>query len=216
MGLAFVFRIKGGRIVKKLSLLFFVVCLLLVCSSVAKAEVVADIYTDNFEDNGKYTYVYPEGTCSIEEVSSPVKTGATALKVTLDPTVYAGAAVGGYPLMDISAVRNTGKLEFWIKGEKGGEKCEVMLLDAEDSDGTKAETGVVITPKYVVITTDWKKVSIPLSAFKDQGQYWDWDSSSMKKDTMKWDEIKELKIDVRPYDKNSSFTVYLDDIKIVN
>jgi len=214
--MAFVFRINGGKIVKKISLLFLVVSFLLVCSSVAKAEVVADIYTDNFEANGKYTYVYPEGTCSIEEVSNPVKAGETALKVTLDPNTYAGAAVGGYALMDISAVRKTGKLEFWIKGENGGEKCEVMLLDAEDSDGTKAETGVVITPKYVTITTDWKKVSIPLTAFKDQGQYWDLDSSSMKKDSMKWYEIKELKIDVRPYDKNSSFTVYLDDIKIVN
>jgi hypothetical protein len=200
---------------KKLYVLIAIIFIAFGFASNLRAEVVADIYTDNFEANGKYTYVYPEGSCSITEVSSPVKSGETALKVTLDPNTYAGAAVGGYPFMDLSGVRNTGTLEFWIKGENGGEKCEVMLLDAEDADGTKAETGVVITPKYVNITTDWQKVSIPLSVFKDQGQYWDWDSNSMKKDSMKWDEIKEFKIDVRPYDKNSSFTVYLDDIKVM-
>jgi hypothetical protein len=178
------------------------------------AASVYNIFSEEIEREGTYNYSYPtDGTSEIRTTNIEKHSGNYSMKVTLNPSGYSGAAIGNYPPMDLAQCRETGALEFWIKGEKGGEKCEVLLLDDSNNDGTKTESGVVIAPKYAAITKDWQKVSIPLKAFPDEGQYWDGEKTV--KNAVNWKEIVEFKIASRPYDKNSEFTVYIDDVNIV-
>lgn len=197
-----------------------IACLLAVIMAAAlaqegRAEVLVEVFSDTLAVDGKYTYAYP-GKSSITVDTTDAYMGKTCLKITLDPTTYSGAAIGTYPLTDLIEARTSGMVEFWIKGQKGGEVCELTLIDADDHDSTKCEVGVMITPNYATITNDWQKVSVPLAAFKDQGQYWDEAANSVKEDTFDWEELKEVKINIRPYDKNESFTVYVDEIKITD
>ncbi len=188
--------------------------LMLLPAAVLCAAVVYGIFSEEIEKEGTYHYSYPtDGTSEIRTTNIEKHSGNYSMKVTLNPSGFSGAAIGNYPPMDLSKCRETGALEFWIKGENGGEKCEILLLDDSNSDGNKTEVGVVITPKYVTITRDWQKVSIPLKAFPSDGQYWDGEKNV--KNAVNWSEIVEFKVASRPYDKNAGFTVYIDDVNIV-
>lgn len=193
--------------------IFFAVFMMLAAPSLC-AAVVYSIFSEEIEKEGTYHYSYPtDGTSEIRTTNIEKHSGNYSMKVTLNPSGFSGAAIGNYPPMDITRCREAGALEFWIKGEKGGEKCEILLLDDSNNDGNKTEVGVVITPKYVTITKDWQKVSVPLKAFPNEGQYWDGEKNV--KNAVNWGEIVEFKAASRPYDKNTEFTVYIDDVNIV-
>ncbi|MBN2190650.1 MAG: hypothetical protein JW728_05505 [Candidatus Aureabacteria bacterium] len=178
------------------------------------AYAVVDVFTDSVSDQGRYSYVYPQEGSSIELTNEEKHSGVNSLKISLNTEGFAGAAAGKYPPFNLQYGKDNAVLEFWVKGEKGGEVFEVLFLDSDRTDGTKTETGVVVVPKYLNVTTQWQKVQIPLAAFSDNGQYWD--SSQNVPDSVDWNEIQEVKFAIRPYDENDSFTVYVDDIKIVN
>jgi hypothetical protein len=186
---------------------------ILVLTAVLYAATAYNIFDEEIEKEGTYHYSYPtDGTSQIRTTNIENHSGNYSMKVTLNPSGYSGAAIGNYPPMDLAPYRETGALEFWVKGERGGEKCEVLLLDDSNEDGMKTESGVFIVPKYVTITRDWQKVSIPLKAFPDDGQYWD--GAKNVKNRVDWNAIVEFKIAIRPYDKNQEFTVYIDDVRI--
>lgn len=188
--------------------------LMLLPAAVLCAAVVYGIFSEEIEKEGTYHYSYPtDGTSEIRTTNIEKHSGNYSMKVTLNPSGYSGAAIGNYPPMDLTPYRETGALEFWIKGEKGGEKCEILLLDDSNNDNSKTEVGVVITPRYVEISREWQKVSVPLKAFPSEGQYWDGDKNV--KDDVDWSEIVEFKVASRPYDKNTEFTVYIDDVNVV-
>lgn len=187
---------------------------MLIPAAALYAAAVYNIFSEEIDRKGTYSYSYPtDGTSEIRTTNLEKHSGNYSMKVTLNPSGYSGAAIGNYPPMDMAQYCETGALEFWIKGEKGGEKCEILLLDDSNNDGTKTEVGVAIVPKYVTITKDWQKVSIPLKMFLKEGQYWD--GAKTVKNAMNLKEIVEFKIASRPYDKNADFTVYIDDVSMI-
>ncbi len=197
----------------KNSIVFFTIAVLSFCVS-GEVWAVVDIFTDNISEQGRYSYVYPQEGSSIGLTGEEKHSGANSLKISLNTDDFAGAAVGKYPPFNLQYNRDNAVLEFWVKGKTGGEIFEVLFLDADRTDGTKTETGVVAVPKYVSVTTDWQNVKIPLSDFSDNGQYWD--GSKNMPDSVDWSEIQEIKFAIRPYDENTAFTIYVDDIKIMN
>lgn len=192
--------------------LVLIVSLLVFCAEVFAGTVV-NIYGDNIGKDGRYIYSYPENTSSIKEVTDEKHSGKGALKITLDTKVYSGAAIGNYPPAELKAFKGTGQLEFWVKGLKGGELFQVILVDSGDSDTIKTEVRVPVT-KFAQVTTDWQKVSIPLSSFGDEGIWWD--GSKERKSPFVWNDVVEVKFAIPPLPGEKNFTIYVDDIKIVN
>jgi hypothetical protein len=193
------------------------IVLLFVNSAYVNADdsrIISKIYAEHLEKDGRYHYIYPEDESTVMEQSYDEEhSGKACLLIRFNPKTYSGAGIGNYPPLDLSNNREKVFLEFWIKGKQGNEVCEVLLLDSPDSDGIKCESGIVISPAYVKVTNQWQKVSIPLSDFSNQGQYWDGEKNVKEK--IDWAEIVEFKIAVRPYDKNDNFQIYIDDICIV-
>lgn len=61
-------------------------------------------------------------------------------------------------------------LVFWVKGESGGEKFQVGLMDTNGKD-KKGKEGKVDSEQMVVVSaTEWKRVSVLLSSFIDKGE----------------------------------------------
>jgi alpha-L-arabinofuranosidase len=105
------------------------------------------------------------------------------------------------------------KLEFYIKGKNGGEQLLIGLLDEEVSDGKKTQVKMSLN-KYVQITKDWQKVSIPLVDFPDRGLYWDQTKKTELPARIDWNKIAEIRFSI---DKgtNPSFDIFVDNIEIV-
>jgi hypothetical protein len=183
-------------------------------ASADDSRLIAKIYSEHLEKSGRYHYIYPEDEfTSLEQNYDEEYQGQACLFIKFNPKNYSGVGIGNYPPLDLTASLDKAFLEFWIKGQHGGEVCEVLLLDSPDIDGAKCETGVVISPAYVKVTNQWQKVSIPLLSFSSQGQYWDGEKNV--KAEIDWADIVEFKIAVRPYDKNKDFQIYIDDVCIV-
>ena len=95
-------------------------------------------------------------------------------------------------------------LSFWIKGQKGGEKVKVELHQDIDNNGVfvfgKDITSFIYVDAYIpggTVTTDWKKVVIPLKAFS-------WISNFSK--------AHELVFVFENRAGNTKSAVYIDDI----
>ena len=187
------------------------VILLLGLASKASAKIVTDVYSDDVKKDGRYVYAYPD-TSSITEVDYEKHSGPCSLKIILDPTTYSGVAIGNYPTVDLADVRKTGKLEFWVKGKEGGEMFQITLIDSDNMDGTKTELRIPVV-RFAKVTTSWQKVSIPLSALPDTGVYWD--GTREVKSEFDWYDFVEIKFNIPPLRGKDSFTIFVDDIKMV-
>jgi hypothetical protein len=71
------------------------------------------------------------------------------------------AAIGptGWAILTVPA---SAKLVFWIKGDKGGEEA-AFTLRINFHDNTNSDT--LYAPTIPPVTTSWKKITMPLSAF---------------------------------------------------
>jgi hypothetical protein len=185
-------------------------------AKLANAEVV-EYFSDVIDEgNGQYKYVYG-GITSFEIEKSGAKTGEACLKAEMDCTQWSGAAIGHYPLIDLTKYKKPG-IELWVKGAEGGENFEVILIDADDTDGNKTEIGVMASPNFVKTSKEWQKVTIPFTAYPKKGQYWDGNNNKMVTGVdFNAAELKEVKLAVGPaYNKGKkSVVVFVDDVKIV-
>jgi len=184
----------------------------------AHAEAV-NFFTDTVNDaEGQYKYTYGGSTAFEVDTASP-HSGTACLKADLDCTQWSGAVIGRNPLIPLVDLTKFNKpaVEFWVKGAEGGEKFEVLLIDADDTDGNKTEVGVMATPKYVTVTKDWQKVAIPFSAYPKEGQYWSDAEGKTMPNAFNPKELKEIKFAVGPkYNVGKkSITIYVDDLNIV-
>lgn len=141
-----------------------------------------------------------------------------ALNLKLDPSEYSGAQIclKNDFFFDMDKVMLDGKLEFMVKGKKGGEALIVGLLDEKNSDGKETQVKLTVN-KYIEggsITTDWKKVSIPLVDFPDRGLYWDNTRKSEFPARIDWKKIYAIRLSI---DKGSAkdFEIWVDNIEIV-
>lgn len=169
-------------------------------------------FKENFVAGG-YAYKYPdESKVIIPEESG--KSGEVSLLFELDANEYSGGAVVLHGTSyDLSKYYATGALEFWIKGAKGGEKCNIVLADDEMENGVKTEVKVNID-KYGGIQPYWTHVSIPLSDFGRRGSYWDEKKQIEVKHSFDWNLVKEFLVTIGKGD-NKSFKIWIDDINIL-
>lgn len=137
-----------------------------------------------------------EGSMAAPQSASTTITAGGALAITLPPSSWAGYTFG-FPAADITALREKGVLEFWIKGETGKEKdIMVSLLDAADARKPfKSELPLFY---YGAVAKKWKKISIPLKDFEDAGYYWDSKKNDRVDGPMNWAAVGGAGFDVLP------------------
>ncbi|MBR4558321.1 MAG: carbohydrate-binding protein [Fibrobacter sp.] len=180
-------------------------------------RVVPYKFFDDQYRQGGFDYAYGGKSKGITITKEGGYKSKAALNIKLDPSEYSGASVCLYnETFDLSKFLLDSKLEFMIKGKKGGESVKVGLLDEEVSDGKKTQV-VLPMNKYIeggAITTEWKKVSIPLVDFPDRGLYWDNTRKSEFPARIDWDKIAEIRFSI---DKSGAkdFEVWVDNIEIV-
>lgn len=179
--------------------------------SAVNDKVVFRFFDEDFVSGG-YQYVYPEAS----RVFIPEESGhesEVALQFDLEPGDYSGGAVCLYNLLyDVSPYYATGALQFWIKGNEGGEIAWIALVDDEKSDGKKT---VVRLPcnNYGGITKEWRQVSIPLVDFGKRGVYWDEKKRVEVPCKFDWDQVAEFRMEIKKAD-NKKFRAWVDDIFI--
>lgn len=95
--------------------------------------------------------------------SNCVRSGVSGLRLNYD---MKGAGFGGWGVNWINAsaghfnAADFAYLSFWVKGMEGGETFQIGLKDTSEKE-VKIESKT-----YVVVTTGWSQVTIPLSKFK--------------------------------------------------
>jgi hypothetical protein len=174
-------------------------------------NVVFRFFDEDFVAGG-YSYVYPEAS----RVFIPEESGhesEVSLQFDLVPADYSGGAVCLYNLLyDMTPYYATGALEFWIKGNEGGEIAQIALADDEKSDGKKTVVRVPLG-NYGGITKEWRHVSIPLADLGKRGVYWDEKKHVEVPNKFDWDQVAEFRMEIKKGD-NNKFRAWVDDIFI--
>lgn len=81
--------------------------------------------------------------------------------------IHAGLAFkGDYKPVDCSAYRESGALEFWVRGAAGGEDVEIGLYGA-GTDGSK-QMSILPLSRFAKVTREWQRVRIPLKELATQ------------------------------------------------
>lgn len=175
--------------------------------------VVYKFFDEQYRQGG-YDYAYGGKSKGVTITKAGGYKSKAAVQINLDPKDYSGASICLYnETFDLSKYMLDSKLEFYIKGTKGGEQLLIGLLDEEVSDGKKTQVKMSLN-KYVQITKDWQKVSIPLVDFPDRGLYWDQTKKTELPARIDWNKIAEIRFSI---DKgtNPSFDIFVDNIEIV-
>ena len=175
--------------------------------------VVYKFFDEQYRQGG-YDYAYGGKSKGVTITKAGGYKSKAAVQINLDPKDYSGASICLYnETFDLSKYMLDSKLEFYIKGTKGGEQLLIGLLDEEVSDGKKTQVKMSLN-KYVQITKDWQKVSIPLVDFPDRGLYWDQTKKTELPARIDWNKIAEIRFSI---DKgtNPSFNIFVDNIEIV-
>lgn len=175
--------------------------------------VVYKFFDEQYRQGG-FDYAYGGKSKGVTITKEGGYKSKAAVQINLDPKDYSGASICLYnETFDLSKYMLDSKLEFYIKGNNGGEQLLIGLLDEEVSDGKKTQVKMSLN-KYVQITKDWQKVSIPLIDFPDRGLYWDQTKKTELPARIDWNKIAEIRFSI---DKgtNPSFDISVDNIEIV-
>jgi hypothetical protein len=179
----------------------------------ADKDVVVVVMREGIPRGGGYTYQYPRENPPPFMTDKHAMQGDLSMEIELIASDYSGVAIAIAGTADLIPYMEEGSLEFWIKGNKGEESCQYVLLD----DGVKSN-GESLQVKlgskgFGEITTDWQHVSVPLKLFGETGVYWDGKNQREVMMPFAWDRFKGFRIEVRK-DENKEFKVWLDDIVI--
>ena len=124
-----------------------------------KPKTVVYKFFDEQYRPGGFDYSYGGTSKGVTITKDGGYKSKAALNIKLDPKEYSGASICLYnEFFDLNKYMLDSKVEFMIKGKKGGEAVKIGLLDEEVSDGKK--TQVVLPMKNYIEggagTTDWK------------------------------------------------------------
>ncbi len=166
------------------------------------------VFKDSLSDLS-YISTFPERTSKIKESGAVKNSGTKSLMIELDPKYASGAALGIAPF-NIIKNRDKLSLEFSIKGKNSGEIVDIGLADDEQNDKQKGVT-VLSLKKYILMTKDWQKVSIPLGDFSDSGKFW---NGKEEMDTpFQFNKVVEILFRSNAGD-NKECVFYVDDMRI--
>lgn len=119
-----------------------------------------------------------------------IDTATSTLHMQLDDKQYSGWTLG-FPAQDLRPWKRSGALRLEVKGERGGERFHVGLLDATATGKVQSR---VDGWGYGTVTKEWTSLVIPLSDFPDQGWWWDEKLKQERASTMDWSRIVEWRL----------------------
>ena len=108
---------------------------------------------------------------------------------------------------------SAGALQFWIKGNQGGEIAWVGLVDDEARDGKKTVVRLPLND-FGGITNEWRLVSVPLAKFGRKGVFWDAKKRVEVPLPFDWKSVAEFRIEIKKAD-NVAFRAWVDDIFVL-
>jgi len=155
-------------------------------------EVVATFFDDA---PAAFTYGYGGKTTNKTlECTTPGNKGVWALYFDND---WSGlnVSMGASKYVDLTSVRKTGTVTFWIKAGPGAQKFMVGIMDNQGND-KKVQTKVIGDGYVVMKDGQWVQCRIPLKAFIDDGVYWDSKAGREISSKMDWTKIQEIRISI--------------------
>lgn len=175
-------------------------------------RMVFRFFDEDFVSGG-YQYVYPDAS----RILLPEESGhesEVSLQFDLAADEYSGGSVCLYNLLyDLNPYYAAGALQFWIKGDKGGEIAWVGLVDDEARDGKKTVVRLPLND-FGGITNEWRLVSVPLAKFGRKGVFWDAKKRVEIPQPFDWKSVAEFRIEIKKAD-NQAFRVWVDDIFVL-
>jgi len=179
----------------------------------ADKDVVAVIMREGIPRGGGYTYQYPRENPEPFMTDKYAKQGDLSMEIELLANDYSGVAIAIAGTANLVPHMEEGALEFWIKGNKGGEVCQYVLLDDGVKSNGESLQVKIGSKSFGDITTDWQHVSVPLKIFGETGVYWDVKNQREVMMPFAWENVKGFRIEVRK-DENAEFKVWVDDVVI--
>jgi hypothetical protein len=180
----------------------------------ADKDVLIVIMREGIPRGGGYIYQYPrENPEPFVTDSKGAMQGDLAMEVELIASDYSGAAICIAGTANAIPHMEEGVLEFWIKGDKGGEIVQYVLADDGVKSNGESLQVKIGSKSFGDITTDWRHISIPLKLFGETGVYWDVKNQREVFMPFAWDNVKCFRLDVRK-DENTAFKVWIDDVVI--
>jgi hypothetical protein len=161
-----------------------------------------------FDDkpNASYFGAHPPPYTRLVLDESVAKVGKKSFQYVLDTKKRSWCSFG-IDNLDFAPYVKSGSLEFWIKGEKGGEEFN-FGFQCTDKSGITVSVGVK-SITYLYPKTRWQKVTVPLTDFPAIGK-----DTKHRKRKFDWSSIHQFYVEGLPRQKsNNSF--WLDDIKVI-
>lgn len=180
---------------------------------VVDKDVVVVIMREGIPRGGGYTYQYPRENPEPKMTDKYAVEGDLSMEMELIASDYSGIAVAIAGTADLSPYMDEGVLEFWIRGEKGGEQCLYVLIDDGVKSNGESLQVKMRSKSFGEITTEWQRVVIPLRLFGETGVYWDMKNQREVTMPFNWEGLKGFRIEVRK-DENQSFKVWVDDVVV--
>jgi hypothetical protein len=176
-------------------------------------DVAVVVMREGIPRGGGYTYQYPRENPEPFMTDVAAIQGDLSLQVDLIASDYSGAAVCIAGTVDLMPYLEEGVVDFWIKGDQGGEAAIIALLDdGVKSNGESLQVKVNLK-SFGEITTDWKHYVIPLKVFGETGVYWDVKNQREVTMPFNWKAFKGWRIEIRK-DENTAFRTWVDNIVI--
>ncbi|NLE00297.1 MAG: hypothetical protein GX640_10525 [Fibrobacter sp.] len=124
--------------------------------------------------------------------------------------------------VDVAPYRDSGALEFRVRGEYGGEIFTIGLLD-DESDGLERKVQTRLPSRqFVKVTTEWQTVRVPFCEFNDAGRWWHSEAHYEALGTMDWNHITEVRFSTDKLGNREisdmgkkPVRIYFADIKLV-
>ncbi|MBN2189929.1 MAG: hypothetical protein JW728_01795 [Candidatus Aureabacteria bacterium] len=189
-------------------LVFTIVSIFLFLNVVSAEEMF--FFKSGSEGLVDYKYSYPDVTSAVNIVNEAEK-GYMA-EIMLDPGCYSGAAVGVANYFSLAPDRDDYYLEFEAK-QAGSLSALFVSLVSEEQEGKKAETTVIATPVYGLISKDWNTFTVPVSDFPFTGKFWN--GSYMENLPFDWNRVKEVKFSIAPQKDGEEVKFYVSNIRFV-
>lgn len=123
--------------------------------------------------------------------------------------------------VDVSSFKETGGLEFKVRGAVGDEIFTIGLLD-DESEGLDMKVQTILPSRlYIKVSKDWQTVQIPFTDFSDIGKWWNSDNHNEVLGNMDWTRLAEIRMSTGKLDNRSisqdgkkPVRLYFADIKL--
>jgi hypothetical protein len=179
----------------------------------ADQDVLVVIMRESIPRGGGYTYQYPRENPEPKLTDKYAMEGDLSMEIELIASDYSGVAICIAGSVDATPYMEDGVLQFWIKGNKGGEVAQYVIVDDGVKSAGESLQVKIGSKSFGDITTEWQRISIPLKLFGETGVYWDAKNRREVFMPFSWNNVKGFRIEVRK-DDNQAFKVWIDDIII--